>query len=273
MSRINIEDSLFKDSRFFDLLIKCGCKYKALGIVTSAWILAQEHWLKYRSIPKKAWPKDLDILIEFKLAEKLENGDIYIKGSKNAFKWLEQKSDAGKKAKTSNEIKRPPALTDDNGRSTGGNGSNPLTPTLTLTPSLSLTLTQTQTHTLNTLQNEKKKIPVNKELNSKVWESYRDAYSARYGVEPVRNYTVNSKISQFAKRLGHDAIDVIKFYISHNDSFFIKNAHSIGIALSQAESLATQWKTGKQITQNEIRRFEKATTFQQMAKDAEKGGF
>lgn len=113
----------------------------------------------------------------------------------------------------------------------------------------------------------------NTELNRKIWESYRAAYSARYGVEPVRNGSVNAKISQIGKRLGEDAIEIVKFYVAHNDSFFIKSAHAIGLALSNAESLATQWKTGKQITQNEIRRFEKASVFEKMAKDAEVGGF
>lgn len=96
MARINIEDTLFKDSRWFNLLIKAGCQYKALGLVTSAWMLAQEYWLKQQSIPQKAWLKDLDILIEVGLAEVTEDGSIYVKGSRDAFKWLNQRSSAGK---------------------------------------------------------------------------------------------------------------------------------------------------------------------------------
>ena len=82
MARINIEDSLFKDRRFLKLLTKLGCEYKALGMISSAWILAQENWLKYKCIPEKAWPKDLDILIEVELAERIEGGDVYVKGSR-----------------------------------------------------------------------------------------------------------------------------------------------------------------------------------------------
>lgn len=97
MARINIEDSLFTDSRWIDLLIKVGCKHKALGLLTGAWILSQKHWLKHRGIPKKAWPKEFDILIEVELATRQDDGLVYVKGSKKAFVWLEQKSESGRK--------------------------------------------------------------------------------------------------------------------------------------------------------------------------------
>lgn len=95
VARINIEDSIFRDDRWLDLLLKTGCKYKSLGIVTSGWILSQRFWLEFGYIPKKHWPKDLEILIVVGFAEAVENG-IYIKGSKKAFSWLDQKASAGR---------------------------------------------------------------------------------------------------------------------------------------------------------------------------------
>jgi hypothetical protein len=97
MPRINIEDSLFKDPRWYSLILKCGDQYKALGIVATAWILAQKHWLEHGCIPQKAWLKDLDLLIETELAERWDDGSIYVKGSKKAFAWLIQRSEAGRK--------------------------------------------------------------------------------------------------------------------------------------------------------------------------------
>lgn len=97
MSRINIEESLFRDQRWINLLIKTGCQYKAMGLLASAWILAQQNWLKFGYVPKKAWPKDLDILIDVELAIVQEDGNIYVKGSKRSCSWLEQRVEAGRK--------------------------------------------------------------------------------------------------------------------------------------------------------------------------------
>lgn len=145
MARINIEDTLFKDPRWEDLLLKVGCKYKALGFLTRSWIIAQDHWLEFHCIPQKAWPKELDILIEVELAERLESGDVYIKGSKKAFSWLDQKSNAGKalSLKKLNQLENARQKNSErtlngaertlNGDCTGLNGSEALTLTLTHT--------------------------------------------------------------------------------------------------------------------------------------------
>lgn len=95
MARINIEDSLYADNRWLQLVIKCGCQYKAKGILFSAWALAQKNWLAHRCIPGKAWSQDFEVLIEVELATRRADGTIYIKGSKKAFAWLEQRSEAG----------------------------------------------------------------------------------------------------------------------------------------------------------------------------------
>lgn len=102
-----------------------------------------------------------------------------------------------------------------------------------------------------------KKPNPNKELNLSIWEAYRNAYHSRYKVDPVRNASVNSKITQLANRLGAEAIEVIKFYLSHNDSFYLKNLHSIGLCLSNAESLHTQWKRNQPVTANDVKNFER----------------
>lgn len=96
MARINIEDSIFSDPKYLNLMIKVGDQYKALGLLVTAFKLAQTHWLKHQSIPAHNWLKDLDVLIDCGLAELLENGAVYVKGSKEQFSWLSQKSEAGK---------------------------------------------------------------------------------------------------------------------------------------------------------------------------------
>lgn len=84
-----------------------------------------------------------------------------------------------------------------------------------------------------------------KELNREIWDAYKTGYQKRYKVEPVRNASVNGKISQLAKRLGADAVGVILFYTEHNNQFYSKHMHAIGLCLKDAEALHTQWKTGR----------------------------
>jgi len=97
MARINIEDKLFRDMRWFKLIELCGGTLNALGMLCSAWILAQQNWLKYGSIPAKSWPKELENLIKVELATRREDGSVYIKGSKRSFAWLTVRSDGGGK--------------------------------------------------------------------------------------------------------------------------------------------------------------------------------
>lgn len=122
-------------------------------------------------------------------------------------------------------------------------------------------------------QLEVKKQPPNTDLNRKIWESYRTAFAARYGVEPVRNAATNSKVAQLGHRLGQDAPDIVSFYLGHNESFYLKKVHDIGLCLKDAESLHTQWKRGQKVTTQDVKRLEKAMGFEQMKKDVEKGGF
>lgn len=111
----------------------------------------------------------------------------------------------------------------------------------------------------------------NKELNSKIWDAYKSAFLSRYKVEPTRNGPVNSQISQLAKRLGDDAIEVVKFYLKHNDSFYLKGTHSIGLCLSHAESLHTQWKRNQPVTSVDVRNFEKQQNLTSLAKAVQDG--
>lgn len=109
----------------------------------------------------------------------------------------------------------------------------------------------------NKYQAPKKIEPEKKLLNSEIWESYKDAYFERYGVEPVRNASTNSKISQLASRLGTEAIQVVKFYLKHNESWYLKNTHEIGACLKDCESLRTQMVRDQPITSSLVRQFEK----------------
>lgn len=306
MARINIEDSLFKDTRYFDLLLKVGCKHKALGIVCGAWILAQKHWLADGNIPPRAWLADFDVLIDVQLAERHADGSVYIKGAKNAFAWLNQRSEAGKvggksksekapnrnkRAKNLSVVKRD--ITGDNGTKrdvTEHNGSNrdetgaigtkrdeasyssSYSSSNSFSSSFSISDSNSNSSNNTLTKRKPKKDSAETELNRKIWQSYFDAYTLRYGVEPVRNGRINGQVAQLGKRLGIEAVDVVKFYLSHNDGFYLKNSHSIGLCLKDAESLHTQWKRGTKITGAKVREFEKQSQFMDTITDIRENG-
>lgn len=103
---------------------------------------------------------------------------------------------------------------------------------------------------------------VDKELRKAIWCAYKESFNARYKTEPVRNAAVNSKVSQIAKRLGQDGIEVVKFFLTHNDSYYLKQVHAIGACLKDAEALHTQWSRGRAITGADVRAFEKNSEYQ-----------
>ncbi len=113
--------------------------------------------------------------------------------------------------------------------------------------------------------------PVNIALNSEIWKSYCDAYFDRYSTEPVRNAKINGQIAQLAKRLGSEAPDVVRFYVGHNKSFYVSKLHEIGICLSDAESLRTQWATGNKVTSKQASQADDTATLDSQLKRIREG--
>lgn len=105
---------------------------------------------------------------------------------------------------------------------------------------------------LNTVSASKSPTVV-KTNGAQVWEAYREAYQARYGTEPIRNAMTNSICSKLYERLGGKACQVIRFYLGHQDQWYVKKCHDLGSALKDAEALNTQMNTGKIITSGEAR--------------------
>ena len=95
------------------------------------------------------------------------------------------------------------------------------------------------------------------QANANTWDAYTIAYLDRYGVEPVRNAKVNAQIAQLVQRLGADeAPQVAMFYVTVNDSFFIRASHELGLLVQRAEGIRTQWLTGRQVNAVTARQME-----------------
>lgn len=96
-----------------------------------------------------------------------------------------------------------------------------------------------------------------KEANKGCWEAYREAYVAKYRVEPLRDARANSLVAAFVKRIGQDrAPEVIRFFVDHNDAGYVKAMHSLNCAVRDADAIHTQWQRGAAITGQDVRCFE-----------------
>lgn len=79
-----------------------------------------------------------------------------------------------------------------------------------------------------------------------VWTAYATAYRERYGVDPVRNSTVNGQLAHLVRRLGVEATDVARYYLDLEDGLYRREGHSVGMLLKHCEHLRTLWiRAGK----------------------------
>jgi hypothetical protein len=116
-----------------------------------------------------------------------------------------------------------------------------------------------------------KSIDSGAELRRQIWSAYKTAYLERYKTEPVRNATINSQVIALAKRLGKEAPEVVKFYVTHNKGFYVGQCHPVGLCLKDAEALRTQWARGKAITTNDVREFERRDHIRDLIESADRG--
>jgi hypothetical protein len=255
MARLNIETDIFSDMRFLDLIILVGDREKAIGKLICFWIVAQKYWVNDRSlVPLEVFERmNLEQLISVGLAEKRDNG-IYAKGSEERFDWLLIRKEAAKRGGNKSAELRASKI------QANASKSNPLT--LTLTPSLTLSEKKEETKKENSFPKQPKKVATE---GSEVWSAYSLAYRLRYGIEPKRNATTSAQCSQLVKRLGvKDAIEVVRFYLSHGKSWYVQNSHAIGNCLKDAEALYTQMRTNVRVTASQANEIDRGVTQAEM---------
>ncbi|OYD65984.1 UNVERIFIED_ORG: hypothetical protein BDU10_8636 [Burkholderia sp. CF145] len=99
------------------------------------------------------------------------------------------------------------------------------------------------------------------------WAAYSEAYAARYGVAPIRNATVNSQMVSFVKRVGMvEAPEIARFYLTHNNRFYVQHMHLVGQMLADSEKLRTEWVTQHRMTSTEAAQADRtAANFNAMA--------
>lgn len=89
---------------------------------------------------------------------------------------------------------------------------------------------------------------------SHTWNAYCHAYLSRWGVEPLRNAKVNGMLARFIERVpASEAPSVAAFFVSSNRGLYVSAKHAISLLLRDAESLRTEWATGRASTDTEAR--------------------
>lgn len=110
-----------------------------------------------------------------------------------------------------------------------------------------------------------------KSKGSQFFEAYSKAYKKRYGVEPVRNMKQNALSFQITTRLGlEDSLQLAEFYLNHDDTFYVKNLHPLGLLLNSCESLVTQMKSGYKMNNVIAKKEEKRLSFNSDKEEIEK---
>lgn len=90
------------------------------------------------------------------------------------------------------------------------------------------------------------------------WRAYEDAFEKRYGSKPPGNRTSMGQLSQFVQRIPRESAPAVAaFYLTHNDAFYVRTMHPVGMLLKNAEKLYTEWQTGQRVTATSARQADK----------------
>jgi hypothetical protein len=121
-------------------------------------------------------------------------------------------------------------------------------------------------NSLSIIKNEPKKLRKNTHEKDKVnaqpvIEAYHEAYLKRYGVKPIINGMTIKHAKQLIERLeGIDkSIAIVRFYLTHNNSFYLKNAHAFKFCLNDCEKLHTEFMKDNYIFNKDAKKVEDAT--------------
>jgi hypothetical protein len=291
MARINIEDSLHSDDRYQNLIEKLADRYKALGMITAAFILAQKHWTKHRGIPEDNWPASLDILLEVRLAERTFNESgmkiVYIKGSNEQFAWLEQKSAAGKsvsnkKLEALEKARHKKTL---NGRSENTerelngterplNVSEPLSHSHSLSLSLSPSLTHPPAQTHSKKGSSAKKSSAASGQTHDLIKLYCDLWMKTYKTSKSPPITGKETgiFSKLHKDVGFErAKSLIQAYLRMPDQWFVTKRHDAVTLTANLNAISLFADNGKMISNKEIRELDKKVATQNLLDAIDRG--
>lgn len=257
MARINIEDDLYTSDPFLALVEKTGNRYIAIGMVVSSFTIAQRYWLEHQGIPEQKWPESLNILIDLRLAERALNSVrtpiIYVRGSKEQFSWLEQKSKAGKsksakKLETLKQNRTPVRSEDRTDTERAVNAAEPLT--LTLTHSLPLSQSPAPAKTAAHA----------KKANAFI-AAYCEKFKSRWGSNPEITPKRSGIAGRISKNLGEDkALVYLDAYFAMPDAWVVKAKHPLELFETKLNEITVYAQSGTFTTARQATQADSAVT-------------
>lgn len=259
MARVNIEDCWWTDPRRSALIRLVGDEELADGAATKMWRLAQEFWKRNRGVVPVQLFKTLrfsEHLLGVCLAELREDG-VYVRGSSAYLDWVHEKREAGRSG-GKKSAQRP---RDAKGRLVKESKQDPSSDqaeSKQIQPSVSSSSSSSDSFSVSGSEKSSDGLEIEPRPSGAVWDAYREAYRSRYGEDPVRNAQVNSQIKQFVSRVpAGEAPEIARFYLSHNESYYVKRMHPVGLMLQDAEKLRTEWITGTRMTGGKAKEVER----------------
>lgn len=269
MPRINIEESLWRDNRFQDLLILVKNRHIAKGMILELWIVAQKFWLASKGcgIPKPAWEKEglPNELIQAGLAR--DDGEfVYAIGSKEQFAWMDAASAKGKfggpaaaKSRVENKgkLKRPKSSQHVPARPS----TSSISTSFSASASTSASCSDSKDKILYSvgaqppLALESVKSPIGFFI-----ANYVNAYQLRYGMNarPALSGKVQGQIKRFLSDTPLErACQLAQTYLQMNDAWFVTKAHDFGTFVENLSKIGLALDTGKSATQTEARNLDR----------------
>jgi hypothetical protein len=265
VARINIEDSLWKDERFQDLMIKTGNRHTAKGMLVELWALAQEYWFPERKlIPlERIHRSGLGLMLEVGLAVDKECG-IFAIGTEKAFDWLFQAQERGKASAKARKKKSGTSQPKSKASQTKSKATDTDRSSSSYSSSFSLSSSDSSSNSPPG-GNAPAEAPASADAinpRAQFIGIYVKAYQARYGKEarPDLSGKVQGAIGRF---LGDDSITfnracaLIQTYCQMSDSWFLTKCHDFETFMGNLGKVGLALDTGKTMTQTAVRQADK----------------
>ncbi len=236
MIRIFLHEKTLADGKFLSLCLKSGSRFTALGIFCDALMLAEQHLFTNADhlIPLDEWKRtpELDLLVDVGLAEVRAAG-VFVLGSQEQLKWIQQRRNAGKTSAALKLNKRTPATKNKNDRTT--------------------TVDDRQTTAQRPLTKNEGDTAIGQKLVAFYCERWQEVYGAKYVVRPQDARA----LKDLGKTQGLERVcALIGAYLKMPDQWFLTKRHDVATFLNNLAAVSHHLETGKHVTRRDVRELE-----------------
>jgi hypothetical protein len=80
-----------------------------------------------------------------------------------------------------------------------------------------------------------------KSMSAKAFDAYSEAFQKRYRVAPLANAKIRGQFTNLVAQLGECAIDVARFYVTHDRKLYLEAKHPVELLLRDCAALRTDF--------------------------------